>query len=141
KRRSIKQEFSAATAHLKASQAASFTIRLGDTKGNLAKLANKDKSTPAAVTQAILKGSVTITVDTQSAVAMQAATCTAGKSSGLGALLSKAAMSISVKDDQAQIAELRLVGGDLYAYIGLQEIGRLAKAGGADNFDQQLDQS
>ena len=35
--------------------------------------------------------------------------------------------------------EIRMVAGTLYAHVDLKEIGRLAKAGGVDDFDAQVD--
>lgn len=135
KKLTIKQEFSAAKANLSKSKAVSFTFHLRDDKGSLAKLANKDGSTPKAVTDAMLHGSVTVTFDP---AGIGPSTCAAA--GGLKAAFNKAAFSIAVNSDHAEVAELRLVSGNLYAYVGLKEIGRIAKAAGVKDFDSTVNE-
>jgi hypothetical protein len=137
KRKTIKAEFASAASNLEGSKAASFTLRLDDAKGNLAKLAKKD-GPPAAVVDALLKGSITYTVDPVGDATFRSASLTGG-GADLKAALNKVNLAFVVRDGVADVAELRLVAGDLYAHVNLTEIGRLATLGGAKNFNQSLD--
>ena len=133
KQRTIKAEFAAAAQHLQDSKASSFTLRLDDGKKSLEKLIVKDGSTDPALAQAFTGGSITVTV--------AGSTLNKGAISGGDAAqqLKNVSMSIVVRDNKAELGELRLVKGVLFAHVGLTEIGRLATIGGAENFDQTLD--
>jgi hypothetical protein len=141
KKKTVRQEWSSAQSSLLDSKAASFTLKLSDAQGNLAKQLTKDGDVPPAIATALLKGSVTVVTDP----AGDATLGSAQKAAGSGACfdtanLSKSNSAFVVRDDKADLLELRAVAGDLYAHVNLQEIGALAKAGGVDDFDAQLDE-
>jgi hypothetical protein len=139
KRKTIKAEFASAASNLEGSKAASFTLRLDDAQGNLAKLAKKsDGAPPAAVVDALLKGSITYIVDPVGDATFKSATATKG-AADLKSALNKVNLAFVVRDGVADVAELRLVAGDLYAHVNLTEIGRLATLGGAKDFNSSLD--
>jgi hypothetical protein len=139
KKKSIKAEFAAAQTFLEKSKAVSVTLRFDDAQGNLAKLAKKD-DTPDAIVQAVLKGSITFTGD-PAGQATFASLKPDASAADLKASLQKVNFGIVVRDDKAALGELRLVAGDLYARVDLAEVGRLAKAGGATDFDANLDET
>jgi hypothetical protein len=139
KKKSIKAEFAAAQTFLEKSKAVSVTLRLDDAQGNLAKQAKKD-DTPDAIVQAVLKGSITFTGDPAGQATFASLKPGAG-AADLKASLQKVNFGIVVRDDKAALGELRLVAGDLYARVDLTEVGRLAKAGGATDFDTKLDKA
>jgi hypothetical protein len=141
KKKTVRQEFTAAQSFLGDSKAASFTLKLSDTQGNLAKLITKDGDTPPAVAQALLKGSITYTADPAGDATFKSVSASGTNPTDLKAALDKVNLAFVVRDDKAELVELRLVAGDLYAHVNLTEIGVLAKAGGVDDFDAQLNEA
>ncbi|HUR50662.1 MAG TPA: hypothetical protein VMZ11_00905 [Mycobacteriales bacterium] len=141
KKKTVKQEFSTAQDHLADSKSASFTLRFGDAAGNLAKAMTKDGDVPPAVVQALLKGSVTYVTDPAGDATLRSVQSKGASQADVKAAFSKVNLSFRVRDDQDDLAELRVVKGDLFAHINLNEIGRLAKAGGVDDFDATLDEN
>jgi hypothetical protein len=139
KRKSVRQEFTAAQGYLGASKAAAFTLKLSDPQGTLAKLITKDGDTPAALAHAMLNGSITYIADPVGDATLKSVSSGATPTD-LKAALNKVNLGFVVRDDKAEIVELRLVAGNLYAHVNLAEIGVLAKAGGVDDFDAQLDE-
>jgi hypothetical protein len=140
KKRTIKAEFSSAVSNLENSKAASFTVSFKDTKATVAGLINKDGSIPKPLVKELLGGSVTYTVDPASDKKLKELTYSAGTSStDLSAALKTVNVGFVVKDATTTLGELRLVDGVLYAHVDLKEIGRLATAGGAEDFDASLD--
>lgn len=138
KKKTVKAEFAAAQANLDKSKAVAVTFRLDDAKGNLVKGLTAD-DTPAALAQALVKGSITFVGDPAGNATFASLKPTASQAD-VKASLEKVNFGIVVRDDKAAIGEIRLVAGDLYARVDLKEIGRLAKAGGAQDFDSQLDE-
>lgn len=138
KKKTVSQEFAAAQAFLGESKAASFTLRLTDAQGNLAKLVADKGDLPDAVAKALVGGSITYVTDAAGDATLKSVQAT--DPSDLQAALGKVNMAFVVKDDKAEIVELRLVAGDLYAHVNLAEISRLAKAAGTEDFDASLDQ-
>ncbi|MGZ6792981.1 MAG: hypothetical protein ACXVFV_08505 [Mycobacteriales bacterium] len=137
KRQSVKAELTAAEHHLGASRSASFTLRVDDSKGSLAALATKDGSTPKALAQDLLRTSITYTVDAAGNATLAGLS---GRATGsLAEQLKKVDASVLVRDGSAELGELRLVAGVLYARVDLTEIGRLAEEGGVEDFDRKLD--
>jgi hypothetical protein len=141
KKKTVKQEFTAAQGYLGDSKAAAFTLRFADTQGNFAKVLTKGGDTPAAVVQAVLKGSVTYIADPVGDATLKSAQSTLVNPTDLKAAFSKVNLAFVVRDDKAELVELRVIAGDLYAHVNLTEIGALAKAAGAKDFDAQLDNS
>lgn len=139
KRRTIKAELASATQHIKSSKAVSLTVRFDDTKGNLAALAYDDKSTPKAVSKAILGGSVSFTVDPAGSTTLQQLPTKGTSDADIKSAIKKVNAAIVVRDDQSIIGELRLVDGSLYAHVDLAEINRLAKLNGSEPVDDALD--
>jgi hypothetical protein len=140
KKKTVKQEFASAEAHLKDSKAASFTLRLDDSKGALAGLAAKESDAPPkAVLDALFKGSVTYVVDPVGDATLKSVQSQGVSSEQLKKQLSSVNASFVIRDDKTEVAELRVVAGDLYLKVDLSEIGRLAKQVGVDDFDAQLD--
>jgi hypothetical protein len=140
KKRTIKAEFSSAVSNLQNSRAASFTIGLKDTKGMVAGLVNKDGTVPKPLVKELLGSSVTYTVDPASDKKLKELTYSSGTSStDLSAALKTVNFSFVVRDASTALGEIRLVSGVLYAHVDLREIGRLATAGGAKDFDAQFD--
>ena len=135
KKRTIKAEFASASKHLKESKASSFTLRLDDGKKSLEKLITKDGDTKPELAQAFTGGSITVTVAGQS-LSRDALTT----SGDIAESLKNLSMSIVVRDNKAELGELRLVKGVLFAHVGLPEISRLATLGGSTDFDSSLDQ-
>lgn len=141
KKKTVKQEFAAAESHLGDSKAASFTLRFDDAQGNFAKAINKDGKAKPALVAALLKGSVTYVADPAGDATLKSVQTQAVNPTDLKAALDKVNIAFVVRDAKAEVVELRLVAGDLYAHVNLTEIGVLAKAGGANDFDSQLDSS
>ena len=143
KRRTVTAEFASAQSNLARSRAVSFTVRLDDSKGSIKRLATKDKSTPKGLVDAALPGSVTYTVDPASnaTLASLGSGACAGKATAtdLAAAIKKVNLALVVRDAHAAVAELRLVGGVLYAHVDLTEIGAVAKDSGVKDFDAKLD--
>ena len=143
KRRTVTAEFASAQSNLARSRAVSFTVRLDDSKGSIKRLATKDKSTSKGLVDAALPGSVTYTVDPASnaTLASLGAGACAGKATAtdLAAAIKKVNLALVVRDAHAAVAELRLVGGVLYAHVDLTEIGAVAKDSGVKDFDAKLD--
>lgn len=140
KKKTIKQEFAAAQSNLGDSKAAAFTLRFEDAQGNLAKSMTKDGA-PAAVVQALLKGGVTYVADPAGDATLKSVQGEASNPTDLKAALTKVNLAFIVRDDKAELVELRLVAGDLYAHVNMTEISALAKAGGSTDFDAMLDES
>lgn len=138
KKKTVKAEFAAAQANLDKSKAVAVTLRFDDAKGNLVKGITAD-DTPAALAQAIAKGSITFIGDPAGNATFASLKPTASEAD-VKASLEKVNFGIVVRDDKAALGEIRLVAGDLYARVDLKEIGRLAKLGGSEDFDSQLDE-
>ena len=141
KKKTVRQEFAAAQSNLGDSKAAAFTLRFADTKGNLAKAMTKDGDAPEALVQALLKGSITYIADPAGDKTLKAVQAEATSPTDLKAALEKINVAFVVRDGAAELVELRLVAGDLYAHVNLTEIGVLAKAGGVDDLDAMLDEN
>jgi hypothetical protein len=140
KQRTIKAEFASAQSNLENAKAASFTLRFDDPKGNVEKLAVKDGETPRELVSSLLKGSITYVVDPVSDKTLKDVRYAPGTSSdSLQAQLKDVNLAFVVRDDKSALGEVRLVGGVLYAHVDLAGIGRLAKAGGVQDFDAQFD--
>jgi hypothetical protein len=140
KKKTIKQEFASAEAHLNDSRSTSVTVRLDDSKGSLAALAAKDgDAPPKAVLDAVLKGSITYVVDPAGDATFKSVQSKGVSNEDLTKQLSKVNLAFVIRDDQAELADLRLVGGNLYLKVDLKEVSRLAKAGGVEDFDADLD--
>lgn len=144
KKRSIKAEFASAQSNLEKSKSASFTLRLDDTKGKLEAAAKKDDDAPPKeILDALLKGSITLTIDPTGArtlADLNAGSCPKpGETPDLAAEIKKVNLSIVVRDATSALGELRLVDGVLYAHVDLEEIGSLAEAGGVQDFDSAVD--
>lgn len=137
KKKTVAAEWAAAQANLEKSKAVSVTLRLDDAQGSLVKLAEQD-GTPAALVQAVLKGSITFTGDPAGSTTLQHLAPTASDAD-IKASLEKVSFGFLVRDDKAAIGEIRLVAGDLYVRVDMKEISRLAKAGGKTDLDAQLD--
>ena len=139
KSRTIGAEFSSARSNLSASKAASFTLRLDDSKGNLDKIFTKGKNgAPKAISKAVLAGGITYVFDPAGNKTLSQIKTTGLSSSDLKAQLKAVNVAVLVKDQRSTLTELRLVNGTLYAHVDLPEISRLAKAGGVKDFDAQL---
>ena len=146
KKRTIKSEFSTAGSNLQSSKAASFTLRIDDSKGKLAALAKSgehDSGADAAIDDAFA-GSITMTLDPTGAQTLadlgSAQRCDASKpKADLTAELKKINISIVVSDQKKALGEVRLVDGTLYAHVDLDEIGVVAQDGGVKNFDKKVD--
>lgn len=141
KKKTVKQEFAAAQGYLGDSKAAAFTLRFDDTQGNFAKVLTKDGDAPPALVQAMLKGSITYVADPVGDATLKSVQSAAINPTDVKAAFSKVNLAFIVRDDKAELLELRIVAGDLYAHVNLTEIGVLAKAGGVDDFDAMLDES
>lgn len=138
KQRTIKAEFTSAGTYLQDSKAASFTLRLDDSQHKLAALLQKDADTPAELADAFAGGSITYVVDPVSDKVLRDVSATpTGKD--VGAQLKTVNLAFVIKDSTATLGELRVVDGVLYLHVDLAEIGRLAKAGGVEDFDASLD--
>ena len=141
KKKTIRQEFTAAQTHLGDSKAAAFTLSFDDSKGNFAKLLTSDGEAPEALVTAMLKGSITYIADPAGDATLRSVQAEAANPTDLKASLSKVNLAFVVRDDKADLAEIRLVAGDLYAHVNLDEVKVLAKAGGVDDLDAMLDEN
>lgn len=135
KRRTVEAEFESAMGHLKNASATSFTLRMDDSQRTLRTLMTKDDEMPVLLADALVGGSVTVTVD-------------AGENDTLAEVptegdpvdqLSAINMSVLVRDDRAELGEMRLVDGVLGLHLNMAEIIRLVEAGGVEDADAQLD--
>lgn len=133
KRRTVGAELASARTNLDKSGATSFTLHLSDGKGRLAAALSKGSNGASkAVTQAVLGGGITVTLDPAGSRTLQQLGASQGTSSAdVTAALKKVNFSLAIKDSRSALAELRLVGGVLYAHVDLDEITRVAKDGGA----------
>jgi hypothetical protein len=139
KRRTIAAELAAAQANLAHSRATSVTLRLGDDRSNLSKLAQKDGNLPKDLAPEVLGGSITITMDPASDKELRDLHHGSGTSSAdLSARLKDVNAAVVLRDQKHVVGELRLVAGVLYARVAFDEVSRLAKAGGVSDFDSQL---
>jgi hypothetical protein len=138
KKRTIKQELVAARSHLADSQAASFTLRLGDSKGALAALAAKDGDLPATAVQDLLGGSVTYTFDAESGKKLESLDPSAS-TADLRSALKNVHFAIAVKDAKATVAEIRLVNSALFVRVDINEIDRVAQEAGSDGVASSVD--
>jgi hypothetical protein len=141
KKKTIRQEFTAAQKSLGDSKAAAFTLSFNDSKGSFAKVLTSDGDAPEALVTALLKGSITYVADPTGDATLRSVQAEAANPTDLKASLSKVNVAFIVKDDKADLAEIRLVAGDLYAHVNLDEIKVLAKAGGVDDLDAMLDEN
>jgi hypothetical protein len=138
KKRTIKQELSAAQQNLADSSAVSVTLRLGDAKGNLVKAARSDGSLTAAGAKDVIGGSVTYTYDAKSARKISGLDADASQEQ-LKTALADVHLAISVKDAAKTVGEIRLVDSTLFARIDVAEIDRVAEEGGSDGFAASFD--
>jgi hypothetical protein len=134
KKRTIQAEFASASKHLQESKASSFTLRLDDGKKSLETLMTKKGDLAPELAQAFTGGSITVTVAGKS-LSRDAL----GSSGDAAEQLKHLSMSIVVRDNKAELGELRLVKGVLYAHVGLPEISRLATLGGTRDLNSSLD--
>lgn len=146
KKRSIKAEFASAQSNLDKSKSVSFTLRLDDTKGNIEAAAKKDDDAPPQeILDALLKGSITLTIDPTGArtlADLNTSSCPKpGDTADLAAGIKKVNLSIVVRGATSPLGELRLVDGVLYANADLKEIGSLAEAGGVEDFDTAVNET
>lgn len=139
KRKTVAQELTAATTFLGDSKAAAFTLRFDDARGNLAKAAAKDGDMPEEVADALLGGSLTYVVDAAGDKTLRSLQEQQGTDAT--SALKDVNLAFVLKDDKAELLELRLVDGTLYAHVDLDEVGRLARLGGAEDFDASLDEA
>jgi hypothetical protein len=140
KKKTVRQEFSSATDHLADSKAASFTLRIADAQGNLAKLMTKDGDTPPALAQALLKGSITYVTDPAGDATLKSVQAQGLNPADLTSALSKVNSAFVIRDDKGDLVELRVLAGELYAHVNLKEISALAKTAGAGDVDATLDE-
>lgn len=140
KRRTVGAELASARANLGSSGAASFTLHLTDGKGRLAAALSKGSDGASkAVAQAVLGGGITVTLDPAGSLMLQQLGASQGTSAAdVTAALKKVNFSLAVKDSRSVLAELRLVGGVLYAYADLDEISRVARDAGATGVDDGI---
>jgi hypothetical protein len=138
KKRSIRQELTAAQHNLADSSAVSFTLRLGDSKGSLAKAATSDDGLTAAGAKDVLGGSVTYTYDAKSAGKISGVDADASESQ-LKTALADVHLAIKVADAKTTVGEIRLVDSTLFARIDVAEIDRVAQEAGSDGFAQSFD--
>lgn len=145
KKKTVSQEFATAQDFLADSKAASFTLRLDDTKGNLAALIKEESAkdgddVPPVVVDALLGGSVTYVADAAGDATLRSLEGSTSDADAKAAL-KRVNLAFVVRDDKAELVELRLVAGDLYAHVNLAEVGLLAEASGVEDFDATLDEA
>lgn len=138
KKRTIKQELVAARTHLSDSQAASFTLRLGDAKGALAELAAQDGDLSAEAVKDVLAGSVTYTFDAESGSKLRSLDPSAS-TADLRSALKNVHFAIAVKDAKGTLAEIRLVDSALFARVNLDEIDWIAQEAGSEGVGSSVD--
>lgn len=131
KQRTVKAELALAQTNLGQSKVMSVTLHLADPKGSLAKaMGSGADPTPTTVTQAVLAGGITVTVDPAGAQTLAQVSRQTGSTTltpeALTARLKKVQLALAVKDARGPVVELRLVDGVLYAHVDLAEISRLA---------------
>lgn len=142
KKRTIRAEFASAQTNFEQSRAASMTLRLEDSQDNGRKLMAQQGDTADALADAFLGGSITYVVDPVGARTLKDVSFAPGATSAdLERRLEEVNIAVVLRDDKAALGEIRLVEGTLYVQVNLKEIGRLAKAGGVEDFDAQLDEA
>lgn len=140
KKRTVKAEFASAQTNLEDSKSASFTLRLDDSKDRVRDLVTEDDSAPEALVDALLGGSITYIVDPVGSKTFKDVSYSPGTSvDDLKAQLEDVNFAFVIRDDKAALGEIRLVDGNLYAQVNVDEISRLAEEAGVDDVDAQLD--
>jgi hypothetical protein len=135
KKRTVKAEFASALGHLENASATSFTFRMDDSQRTLRTLMTKDDEVPQVLADALVGGSVTVTVDAGSSETLADIPTESDPVEQLKAVN----LSILVRDDRADLGELRLVDGLLGLRLNMAEIVRLVEAGGVEDVDAELD--
>ena len=140
KKKTVKAEFESAQQHLADSKAASFTLRVDDSKDALAALMTEEEDgLSKEVAAAILGGSVTYVVDPVGDATLGESSSAALSPTDVAGALKKVNVAFVVKDDKGLLGEIRLVDGVLYAKVVYAEVKRLAELGGAEDVDAELD--
>jgi hypothetical protein len=140
KKRTIKAEFQSVGQNMQDSKSLSVAVSLKDPKSSIEKAYLKDNpDTEPALVRAITGGSISVTLDPAGDKTLKQYYASGARSTDIKASLGSANFSVVIKDDKSALGEIRLVDSVLYAHVDLDEIGRLAKAGGVDDFDEQLD--
>lgn len=140
KRRTIKAELSSAGDSLQTSSSMSVTLRVKDDAGNLVKAATEGDA-PKGLAQALIGGSVSYTIDPAGKQTLADLSFKDLSESELKDALKQVNVALVVRSDKADIGELRLVDGTLYAHVDLQEVNRLVVLGGGDPIDASLDET
>lgn len=140
KKRTIKAEIRSAADSLQTSKSASMTFRIKDEQGNVAKTADDD-DIPKEIVKTMLASSISFTIDPVGKQVLQDLEVQHLSVDELKAALKDVNLSLLVRSDQADISELRLIDGTLFAHINLKEINRLAVLAGEDPIDDALDEA
>ena len=140
KKRTIKAELAAAGDHLKASRSLSISLHVDDRDGSLRKVAAaEDGGKLSAVSSSLLTGGITYTVDPAGNKTLADLRTTDQSEQQLKSSIKDVNVALVIRSEKAAIGELRLVAGNLYAHVDLQEINRLATAANGHSIDGDLD--
>ena len=139
KKRTVRAEFSAAGENLQASRSASFTVGVQDAKGNLARLITDEGDLDKALATALSGDSITYVVDPVGDKTL--GDVQGGTSTDLSKSFEDLNLAFVVRDDEADVLEVRVVDSVAYLHVDLDEVERLATAGGVEDFDASLDEA
>ena len=141
KRQTVSDSLSQASQNLQSSESTSVVLRFDDASGN-ARRTLTSGSDPATPEQAdlVLGGTVSFTVDPAAGRTMRDLQAV-DPATPLEEQLTLVNMAMSVQADGGPLAQVRLVGGDLYAQVGLDKVGDLAaRAGSATDIGAAVEQ-
>ena len=140
KKQDVGSALQKASANLRASGSTSVTIRLDDASGALKKAstAGADALKPAQA-DLLTGGTISITIDPAAGKTLQDLQ-NADPKLPTAEQLKLANVAFSVQADGGDVAQLRIVAGDLYVNVGVQKISDIAKlAGSSTDVGAQLD--
>ncbi len=136
-RQTVEAELQSASTHLLDSRALSVRVGLTDPAGT-ARAALTEGDVPPALAGVLLGGSVTVTVDptgTRTVRDLQAMDPRTPATEVFEAV----SMAMTVEADGGPVAQLRLVGGDLYGSVDLDRVAGIAQKGGAPDVAEAVE--
>jgi hypothetical protein len=142
KKESVQGSLQKASDNLSASESVSVVMRFDDASGNARKAlttASEDPATPAQA-DLLLGGRISFTVDPAAGKTLRDLQ-TADPALPVAEQLKLVNLAMEVQADGGPLAQIRLVGGDLYANVGLDKITDVAeKAGSTEDLAGQVQQ-
>ena len=138
-RSNVEAELQQASTHLQDSRSTSMTLRFEDPQGTAKKaLTSGDDPARPALADALLGGTVSITVDPTGERTLRDVRG-AGPDVPVAEQLELANLAFSISADGGALAQVRIVGGDLYVSADVSRIFALAEKAGDVDASQQLE--